>query len=195
MDVNIKEIKGNWDLGYSLDKHTLSSTPVGYNAQGHMQFDTIRPAVGEALFQLKYRSDFKQVAIIAKQMFDSLSPHFNSAGLVIPIPPSKPRPRQPVIEIARELARLMNRPCYETLLVKTAATPAMKDIASREEKVNTLTNAFTVADQLPDGLHNVLLIDDLYDTGASLEAATRILRGYNKIKHIYVATVTRKSHV
>lgn len=195
MDVNIKEIKGNWDLGYSLDRHTLRSTYIGENEWGHPKFDTVRPVAGEALYQLKFKFDYTQVAIIAKQMFDSLSPHFNSADLVIPMPPSKPRLRQPVIEIAKELARLMNRPCYETLLVKTAATPAMKDIASREEKVNTLINAFTVADQLPDGLHNVLLIDDLYDTGASLEAATRILRGYNKIKHIYVATVTRKSHV
>ena len=70
----------------------------------------------------------------------------------------------------------------------------MKDIASREEKVNTLINAFTVTDQLLDGLYNVLVVDDLYDTGSSLEAATQVLRGYNKIQHIYVATVTRKSN-
>lgn len=127
-------------------------------------------------------------------MHTSFSPYFSSAGLVIPMPPSKQRPRQPVIEIARELARLMNRPCYENLLVKTSLTPPMKDIASRVEKVNTLINAFTVTDQLPDGLYNVLLVDDLYDTGSSLEAATQVLRGYNKIQHIYVATVTRKSN-
>ena len=194
MEVNIREIKGNWDLGYSLDKQTQSSTPIGPNEWGHMQFDTVRPAAGEALFQLKYRSDFTQAAIIANQMHISFSPYFNSAGLVIPMPPSKQRLRQPVIEIARELARLMNRPCFENLLVKTAVTPAMKDIASREEKVNMLINAFTVTDQLPDGLYNVLLVDDLYDTGSSLEAATQVLRGYNKIQHIYVATVTRKSN-
>ena len=192
MEVNIREIKGNWDLGYSLDKQTLSSTPVGQNQWGHMQFDTVRPDAGEALFQLKYRSDFTQVAIIANQLHTSFSQYFNSAGLVIPMPPSKQRQRQPVIEIARELARLMNRPCYENLLVKNADTPAMKDISSRDEKVNALINAFTVTDQLPDGLYNVLLVDDLYDTGSSLEAATQVLRGYNKIHHIYVATVTRK---
>jgi predicted amidophosphoribosyltransferase len=194
MEVNIREIKGNWDLGYSLDKHTLSSTLTGYNEQGYMAFDTVRSTAGEALFQLKYRSDFTQAAIIANQMYTSFSPYFSSAGLVVPMPPSKQRPRQPVIEIARKLARLMNRPCYENLLVKTAATPAMKDIASREEKVNTLISAFTVTDQLPAGLYNVLVVDDLYDTGSSLEAATQVLRGYNKIQHIYVATVTRKSN-
>ncbi|HQS57627.1 MAG: amidophosphoribosyltransferase [Gallionellales bacterium 35-53-114] len=192
MEVNIEEIKGNWDLGYSLDKQTLSSTPIGPNQWGHMQFDTVRPAAGEALFQLKYRDDFTQALIIANQIHTSFSSYFNSVGLVIPMPPSKPRLRQPVVEIAKELARLMNRPCYENMLVKTTVTPAMKDIASREEKVNMLISAFTVADVLPNGLYNALLVDDLYDTGSSLEAATQVLRGYNKIQHIYVVTVTRK---
>jgi len=194
MEVNIRQILGNWDLGYSLDKHTLSSTPKGYNEHGHMQYDTVRPPAGEALFQLKYRSDYTQIPIIATQMHNSFAQYFSSAGLVIPMPPSKQRHRQPVVEIARELAHLMNKPCYENLLVKTTATPAMKDVATREEKVNTLINAFTVTDQLNDGLYDVLLIDDLYDTGSSLEAATQVLRGYNKLRHIYVATVTRKSN-
>jgi len=43
MDVDIKRIDGVWTLGYSLDKHTISSTPIGYNEYGHMQFDTVRP--------------------------------------------------------------------------------------------------------------------------------------------------------
>lgn len=194
MEVNVKQILGNWDLGYSLDRQTLTSTPLGYNEFGHMQFETIRPPAGEALFQLKYRADYTQIPIIAAQMLNSFAEHFNSAGLVIPMPPSKLRNRQPVVEIARELALLMNRPCYENLLVKTTITPAMKDVSTREEKVNILVKAFTFNDQLPDGLYDVLLVDDLYDTGSSLEAATQVLRGYNKLRRIYVATVTRKTN-
>lgn len=83
-----------------------------------MQFDTVRPEAGEALFQLKYRSDFSQVPKIAQQMNTSFSEIFSSAGLVIPMPPSTTRTRQPVTEIAREVARLMGIPCYENLLVK-----------------------------------------------------------------------------
>src|SRR6476469_2964602 len=72
MEVNVEEIRGNWNVGYSLDKHTLSSTPTGYNEYGHMQFHTIRPPAGEALFQLKYRDDYSQVPIIARQLVSSL---------------------------------------------------------------------------------------------------------------------------
>ena len=192
MEVDVKQIHGNWDLGYSLDKHTTRSIPIGPNEWGHMQFDTLRPEAGEALFQLKYRSDFSQIQIIAAQMHQSLYGHFRSAGLIIPMPPSKHRARQPVVEIARALAQLMNIPCYENLLVKTTSTPQMKDIPSREEKVQTLMNSFTIYDQLPEGIYDILIIDDLYDTGSSLEAATNVLRNYPKIENIFVATITRK---
>jgi len=192
MDVAIKRIDGVWTLGYSLDKHTISSTPIGYNEYGHMQFDTVRPEAGEALFQLKYRSDFSQVSLIAQQMNKSLTKFFSSCGLIIPMPASKIRTRQPVTEIAKELALLMGIPCYEDLLVKTGSTPAMKDIATREDKVSALMGAFTVYDVLPFGLYDVLIIDDLFDSGSSLEAATNVLKGYSKIRNVYVATVTRK---
>ena len=170
MKVNIKEIAGVWTLGYSLDKHTTSSTPIGPNASGYMQYNTVRPEAGEALFQLKYRSDYSQIPLIAQQMNVSFGAAFSSAGLVIPMPASKVRNRQPVTEIAKEVARLQGIPCYENLIVKTKETPAMKDISSREEKVETLMDAFTVNDVLNEGLYDVLIIDDLFDTGSTLEA-------------------------
>lgn len=193
MEVNIKEIVGSWNLGYSLDKHTLHSTPIGHNQWGHMQFDTVRPDAGEALYQLKYRNDFSQAPIIAEQMHISLGNAFSTANLVVPMPPSKNRVRQPVTEIARELSQLMGIPCYEELLIKTKNTTSMKDISSIDEKISTLIDAFSINDLLANGyVYDVLLVDDLYDTGSSLEAATQTLRQYAKIRNIYVATVTRK---
>lgn len=192
MKVNIKRIEGNWTLGYSLDKHTIRSTPIGYNEYGHMQFDTERPEAGEALFQLKYRSDFSQVPIIGLQLYNSFGSVFSSSNIVIPMPASKTRSKQPVTELARDLAGRMGIPCIENLLVKTGSTPAMKDIEARDEKVSTLVGAFKVYDVLGKGLFDVLIVDDLFDTGSSLEAATTVLRGYSKIRNIYVVTVTRK---
>lgn len=192
MEVNVQVIRGNWDVGYSLDKHTVSSTPIGPNAQGHMQFDTVRTGIGEALFLLKYRSDYPKIPIIAAQLVASLSGKFPEVSVVIPMPPSRIRNVQPVVEIARQYAQLVPTNFQGNLLVKNQSTPPMKDIGSREEKVAALMNAFAINDVLGNGLHNVLLIDDLYDSGASLEAATRVLRSYAKVGRIYVATVTRK---
>ncbi|MFM1694696.1 ComF family protein [Aeromonas salmonicida] len=193
MEVNVQRINGNWDLGYSLDKHVLSSTYIGDNQWGHPEFDTTRSEIGEALFQLKYRSDFNQVTSIANQLSTSLSKYFSSASLVIPMPPSKQRARQPVIEIARVVAKNMGIPCNENLLQKTQDTPQMKDIQDREDKVKTLVRAFSINDTLNEGKHDILIIDDLFDTGSSLEAATHVLRNYKNIGKIYVTTATRKN--
>lgn len=192
MEVNVKKIEGIWDIGFSLDRHTISSTPIGYNEYGHMQFVTIRPEAGEALFQLKYRSDFTQVPIIASQMYDSLAKEYPFVSFIVPMPASRQRQRQPVAEIARSLANLMKVPCLDRFLIKNKATPAMKDIHDRNEKVKTLENAFLINDTLAEGLYDVLVVDDLFDTGSSLEAATNVLKSCGKIQHVYVATVTRK---
>lgn len=118
MEVNIQRICGNWDLGYSLDKHVLQSIYLGENQWGHAEFDTTRSEVGEALFLLKYRSDFTQILVIADQMTESLSQYFSTACLVIPMPASKQRARQPVREIALKIAENMKIPCLENLLIK-----------------------------------------------------------------------------
>jgi predicted amidophosphoribosyltransferase len=194
MKGDLKQMIGVWDLGYSLDKQTTRSIPIGPNAHGFMQFDTIRPEAGQSLFLLKNRSDFTQVPIIARQLNASFGSIFKDANLIVPVPPSKFRVRQPVIEIARQLAQLMKIPCHENFLRKTAKTPQMKNIASRADKVAALMNAFVVNDMLGEGLHNVLIVDDIFDTGASLEAATNVLRACGKINRVYVSTVTRKKY-
>lgn len=86
----------------------------------------------------------------------------------------------------------MGVPCLENVLVKTTQTAQMKDIALRGDRIAALCAAFVVNDVLADGQYDVLVIDDLYDTGSSLEAATIMLRQYNKIRNIFVATLTRK---
>ena len=70
-------------------------------------------------------------------------------------------------------------------------TEQMKNISTKEDKIKALRNRLYLNDVLK-GVFDVLIVDDLFDTGATLEAATNVLRGYPKIRNIYVATITRK---
>lgn len=192
MQTNIREISGVWVKGFSLDKHAISSIPIGENQFGHMQFNTKRSEIGEALYQLKYKSDFSQVQPIANQLNSLFEKEFTSAGLIIPMPSSTQRHKQPVTEIAKALAGLRAIPCYENLLVKTNSTVPMKDTSLAQDKESALKGAFSICDILPSGSYDVLIVDDLFDTGSSLTAATNVLNVYEKIRNVYVVTVTRK---
>lgn len=191
MKTNIRKIEGNWDAGYALDKHTVHSESTGHNEYGHPIWNTTRTEAGEALFQLKYRGNFDLVEVIATELAESIYPSFECVELIVPMPASNLRNRQPVIEIAEALGCIVQKPVFDELLTKTTNGQQLKDMTSKAEKQEALANSFALQKGIAnEGCWNALLVDDLYHTGASLEAACAVLHGYNKINKIYVATVT-----
>ncbi len=193
MKTNIKQLNGNWDLGYALDKHTISSDFIGHNEYGRPMFDTVRPEAGEALFQLKYRDDWTQIPILATELAESTFPKFDNVGLLIPMPPSKRRAKQPVTELTKALGKIVGLTVFDNILHKEYNGEQLKDVGDKEDKINLLKDSFTILDGIQGtGPWNVLIVDDLYDTGASLETACKALRTYKKINKIYVTTVTWK---
>lgn len=193
MKVSLKEIAGPWDAGWVLDKHMLSSSFVGYNEYGHPQFDNKRTEVGEATFQLKYRSGWSQARPLAQAIADNICPKLEEIGFIVPMPASKARARQPVTEVAKELADLLAKPMFDGLLLKAPNGKSLKDLTTKAEKEEAIGDSFSVTDQITnDGRWNVLVVDDLYDTGASMEAACKVLRAYPKVKKIYAAALTWK---
>ena len=194
MKTNLRKITGNWELGFVLDKHTIKSVPTGYNEFGHMQFDTTRTEVGEALFQLKNRKDWSQVEPLSEALHTSVFPLFKDVGLIIPVPASKVRKKQPVFELASSLANRVALTSFEGIVQKAPAkdgAPQLKDLNTKAEKVEALAGRFSINDQINgDGKWNVLVVDDLYHTGASVEAVCEALATYTKIDKIYVAALS-----
>lgn len=196
MEVNIKRIEGIWDQGFALHKHTLSSVYLGDDEWGHARYDTTRSEPGEALYQLKYRNDWNQVEPLAAQVQNSLLPLFDEIGLIIPMPASTARARQPVDELANALGRLSGIPVFDRMITKTPAPPGstpLKNLHTRAEKDAALAGRISVNECIEsEGCWNALLLDDLFDTGATMDAVCRALRGYRKINRIYAATITWK---
>jgi len=196
MQVQLKKLEGSWDLGYALHKHTLSSVYLGDDEYGHPRFDTTRSEPGESLYQLKYRGDWDQVKPLAAQVKTSLLPLFGKIGLIIPMPASTARARQPVHEIAAELGRLTDTPVFDNIIVKAPApqgSPQLKNLHGREEKEAALQGRFSINPAITnEGCWNALLLDDLFDTGATMDAVSETLRTYKKISQVYAASLTWK---
>ncbi len=191
MKVNVKEIGGNWSKGFALDKHILRSEFLGYNSSGYPEFNNTRSEAGEALFQLKYRDDQDQAQILAAQIVESIYPLLDTVGFIVPMPASKDRAWQPVTQIALEVGKLTALPVFQKILTKKPTGQSLKDLGSRDERVKALEGKIQLGDEISgNGKWNVLLVDDRYDTGASVEAACAVLKTYSKVNNIYVATVT-----
>jgi predicted amidophosphoribosyltransferase len=177
-----------------VDKHTLSSKFVGHYESGRPKFDTTYTEVGQALFLLKYRDDYSQVKTLAKAMVRHIAPRFENIGLVVPAPASTNRQRQPVSELAKAVAERLDVPYFDNLVVKSAVavnSGSLKNMNTKAEKVAALTGRLVLNKGIETkGTWNALIIDDLFHTGATMEATCDTLSGYSKVGNIYVAALT-----
>lgn len=189
IEIHPKEIKGSWDRGYVLDVHTISSTMIGYNEFGHPEFDTVRSQLGELVYRLKYKGDRGVIANVVETIIGFVDSWGIRPDVVVPIPPSKQRSFQPVIEIAGALAQSMKIPLNTTSLKKTKTTQQMKDVGDFSARVATLESAFT-SDRELEG-RAVLLFDDLFQSGATMNVAARTLKAQGLAKAVYALALTR----
>ena len=164
-------IDGPWIEGFVLDRHVLSSQPLGYLGE-HMQFETTRSPLGELVYQLKYRNgpvdDIVEtaVAFVTERWAGNID-------CLVPSPPSLHRARQPVMLIAEGVAKSFGVPELTNAIEKATATPQMKNVPIHEREP-LLTEAIQPG---TDSVQNrrILLIDDLWETGSTLRRVGEVL--------------------
>lgn len=174
-EFKARKIRGPWIAGYVLDLHTLSITLVGYDEFGHPQFDTKRSQIGELLYRLKNRSDkstIPELVDAAEAFIHSWEIEFSA---LIPVPPTRVyRTFQPVLALAGELANRLKLPLLKSAVRKAKQIPELKNILDPSERKRLLEGAFAVNPTLVQS-HCILVIDDLYRSGATISAVTEAL--------------------
>ena len=192
--INPQRISGNWTEGFVLDVHTLSSTFLGYDEFGHERFDTKRSELGELLFRLKSRADESALDDILQTVVEYLTKSWRivaSLDLIIPMPPSNiSRPSQPVMKLARGVSSRTGVPISQDALVKIKETPQLKNVYDYHERTELLKDAFRAERSLVQG-RSLLLLDDLYRSGATMNEASRVLRETGNAKMVYVLALTK----
>ena len=88
------------DEGFVLDRHVISSRPIGYLGE-HMQFETTRSALGELIYQLKYRNGKPDDIVETPRCLRRRTVE-GVIDCVVPPPPSLHRTKQPAVLIAEE---------------------------------------------------------------------------------------------
>ena len=187
----IQVLKGNWRLGWALDLHTTSSS---YVAPG--EFDTEYTEIGQMLHKLKYQNEKRQIKPLADKLHEFFqdrlaTPHVSS---IIPVPPSNEDRRfQPVTELANAFGRKLGINVVHDYIQKIKITQTLKSVETKAAKAKILRGVFKLNPDIePERVgENVLLFDDLYQTGATLSEITKTLNNEKQIRSIYVLTVTK----
>lgn len=190
--TNPKKLSGNWKDGYALDKHVIKSVFIGENEYGHPQFETERSLLGEAVFQLKYRFDKSKIGDISETVCNFIKNKWSDVRFdyLLAVPPSKIRAVQPVIEITKKIGKELIIPFSEADIGKIKPTSQLKDLSSYADRVEVLKDSFQVKTNNLIG-KTILIIDDLYSSGATLNVLTDVLYNKGQVKTIYILTLTR----
>jgi predicted amidophosphoribosyltransferase len=171
VEVHPETIEGPWVEGFVLDRHVISSRPIGYVGE-HMQFETTRSPLGELVYQLKYRNG--PLNDIVETGIAFISERWNGLiDCVVPPPPSLHRTKQPAVLIAAGVATSLGVPSLPAAAVKTTATQQMKNVPLHE-RAPLLSAAIQPGTDVVQG-QRVLMIDDLWETGSTLRRVAEVL--------------------
>jgi competence protein ComFC len=196
MKINPVQVQGAWRLGWALDVHTTSSEFLGYDQNGNPQFNTTRSPLGELLYQLKYRGQHTaaQVADVMAEFFADKPNALSRIDVVVPMPASTTRTIQPVAEVAKSLGQKLGKPVLVDAIQKTRETPGLKGIQDPEERRELLDGAFEAHRAHVNG-KGVLLVDDLYRSGATANAVTLALIAAGASRVYFLAATRTRSNV
>ncbi|WP_017167676.1 ComF family protein [Xanthomonas phaseoli] len=187
--IHPQKIEGHFRAGVALDLHTTSSTPTGYNEAGHLQFDTARPEIAELLYQLKYHGNQEAANGIIEAAAAYLQQHRAHFDLMIPVPPSSARAVQPVLILADGIGAAVGLPVVKCIIT-TRATTQLKGVTDPDERMKLVDGLYAV-DPAHTAGKNILLFDDLFRSGTTMNAITDVLLKQGTAKSVCALTITK----
>lgn len=121
-------------------------------------------------------------------------PPINSADLIIPVPLHPERERERGFNqaslLARELARLSRLPLDEYSVVRRIHTERHRAGMDARARRDSVANAFAIRHPKLVAGRRVLLVDDVFTTGATVSACAAVLREVGA-QDVFVLTLSR----
>lgn len=151
------------------------------------------PPVSEAVLAMKYKNRQEYADFYGREIAERYGAVFHALTgkkAFIPVPIHKNRLKKRGYNQAELLAEAVSKytgiPVWKDVLLRVEDTKPQKDL-NDEERERNLYTAFAVqrGAEVPEC---ALLTDDIYTTGSTVEACTRILK-QNGVKQVYYTSV------
>ena len=182
-------IIGRWRQGYALDLHTLSSVFIGNNEFGHPEFETTRSDIGELLFKLKNRADTSTVNEIVAAVAELMGEWKPELDVIVPVPPSTLRVVQPVLLLAEAIGTELGI-SVANCVRRLHEIAQLKNVYDLDKRLELLSGLHEV-EESATRQKRVLLFDDLYRSGATMNAIAIELYDRRKASDVLALTITR----
>ena len=167
--------------GLPQSSATLCPSCVGWEAEidgirSPFRFDGV---IRKAIHELKYRNLRAIAGLLAQLLNDYLiaNPVPREVVVAVPLHPKRLRERgyNQSSLLAKELGKLANLPVVDDCLVRARHSPPQARTATVDERRTNVADAFSCRDLRLEN-KQVLLIDDVSTSGATLDGCARALK-------------------
>jgi ATP-dependent DNA helicase RecQ len=154
--------------------------------------DWSRSGVGDLTYRLKYEADTSVLPALIQETLDLFQSHpgLGQVDVLIPVPSSTERKVDPVLVYCDALAGKIGLPVLP-IVTKTRQTQPQKEMKTLAQKRANVAGAFAGCAEAKG--KRILLIDDLFDSGATLDEISQVLH-QNGAARVNVLTLTRTIH-
>ena len=163
---------------------------IHYFQQGRAVFEYA--SVRASLYRFKYQGRQEYADFYGRVMANTMQEIIRrrAPDTIIPGPLSKEREKKrgynQALLLARQLSSALQIPCVEDLIERSKNTVPMKELGLWQRQIN-LKNAFIIH-RYDVKLRRVIIIDDIYTTGSTVDAIASLLL-QNGVQKIYFITL------
>ena len=141
--------------------------------------------------QIKYKNKREYIKPFAKMIAARYKKRIAlmKADCLVPVPvhPArfKNRGYNQAELLADSISKIIDVPVRNDILIRRKNTLAQKEL-SPDERLKNLESAFAISDKYEKDVRTAIIIDDIYTTGSTIEACTRVLKmaGVRKVYYI-----------
>lgn len=168
-------LKGNFDLGYALGRYSEKK----------------RTKIGKLIYHFKYKKNKKAGEILVELSSQFIRENYSDFEFIVPVPPAAESQHYFSYRFfSRNLAARLQKPLENKLIHRIRFVPEQKMFRKLKDKRENVKDSFKLvaSDQVKN--KTVLLIDDIYDSGATVNEISHLLKSALAQK-VFVFTIAK----
>lgn len=188
--IDLNSSYHTWKAGVSLSLHTISSSK-----DSNGRFHNVYTPIGELLHSLKYELDYSCIDPLTDAIVYATNlwwaTKYKDIDVILPAPFSKLRKLQPVYELAKLVGQKLSISVDCDFITKIKQTEELKGVEDPELRRKMLSGCFGIRDREIYRGKNILVLDDLFRSGSTLNEVCSVLYEEANAKNVYVMTLTK----